>query len=326
MAEPIADLQWGKVNWNDYEHNWREKDAEFLQSRTILRFHNDTERNAGVPSGSWGSVVYNEASDKLEWRKKAGGTGAWEQILPMPQFLAVPTDTAASVVLAHSGASSKGIAFNPADVKVTHDLDVLGVLKVAAAGVTVKTGGATAAITTDATDLVSSVPLKVPSLTLTGTGTVLSAPGKTIAVGTVTADQVSAASLSLSGTLTGGIINGTAGTIGGVALNTNAAAAPSGFYAGTGGGVGLYTSDATKAVIQSRSGPGTFRAGKIEVDDNVGLFGTLVNLNSDMAVRNKTIKYYDAGNTVRGLGYAVSVYSATDPGVANFPEGAIWFS
>lgn len=323
MVEPITDVQWGKANWTDFENNWREIDAEYLQARSVLRFQNAAARDASLGAGSAGMVAYNDEFDRLEWRSKAGG---WKPVLPMPNNLAVPQDTAGVVSFAHGLAAGKGIQFTPADIKVTGPLDVLaGLAKIDATGLTLKVGAATALLSTDADNLVSSVPLKVPSLVLTGAGTVLDATGKTIAVGTLNATALNATNLGLSGTLTGGVINGTSGTIGGVVFGTNAANAPTGFYSGTGGGVGVFHNDATKALIQSRSAPSTFRAGRIEVDDNVGLFGTLINLNADTAVRNKTIKWYDAGNTQRGQ-YAVSIYSAADPGAANFPEGSIWFS
>lgn len=327
VAEPITDLQWGKADWTDYENNWREKDAEYLQSRVILRYQDATARDASLGAGVGGMVVYNDALDRLEWRSKLGG---WKGVVSMPANLAVPTDSAAVVHFAHNLAAGKGIQFTPTDIKVTGPLDVLsGVVKVDTPGLSIKVGAATALLSTDATDLVSSLPLKVPSLSLTGAGTVISAPTKTIEIGTLAATAITATNIGMTGTLTGGVINGTSGAIGGVVLGgaagANVVSAPSGVYTGT-GGVGYLVADATKAILGARVLPaGTLKAGRVEVDDNVGLYGTLVNLNADMAVRNKSLLWYDSGNVFRA-NYACSVYSATDPGATNFPEGTIWFS
>lgn len=327
MAEPIVDNQWGKVDWIDFTHNWREKDAEYLQSRSILRYQDAAARDASLTTPAVGQVIYNAALDRLEWK----GASAWKGVLPMPANLAVPTDSGAMVHLAHSGAAGKGIQFTPADIKVTGPLDVLsGLAKVDATGLSIKVGAVTALLSTDAVGLVSDKSLKVPKIDLTGgTSPVLDATGKEIVAGTVTATALAVTNINMAGTLTGGILNGASGTIGGVAISSNNVASPGGFFSGSAvstTAVGCYGSDATKAIIRSQSAPSVFRAGRIEVDDNVGLTGTVVNLNSPMAVRNKAIEWYDAGNVKRGIGYAVSVYSATDPGVANFPEGTIWFS
>ena len=324
MADPITDPQWGKADWVDYEHNWREADAEFLQARSILRFQDAAAVTTALGAAPPGAVVYNDALDRLELRSK---TATWKGLTPLPVNLKVDTDSTAAVALSPGSGTGKGITITPADIKVTGPLDVLtGVVKINTTGLDLKVGAATARLSTDATHLVSDKALKVPSLVLTdpGTGTVVDATGKTIVVGTLTATAVTATNIGLTGTLTGGVLNGTSGTIGGVGLNTNAVSAPSGLFAN--GGVGIFTADTSKALMYARTMPAaTPKLGKVEVDDNVGLTGTLINLNSDTAVRNKTIGWYDATNVFKGF-YAVSVYSATDPGATNFPEGTIWFS
>ena len=319
-TEPVTDLQWGIANWTDYEHNWREKDAEYLQARTIPRFHGPTDRDA-ARTPSVGMVVYNETTDRLEWRSK---TNTWWPIHPMPLNMAVGLqDTAAGVVFAHAGATGKGIQFTPTEVKSTLIFDVLtGTFRVTDAGATLKSSGmTTVALTTDATSFVIDKPVKAPSLTLTGTGTVIDATGKTVVVGTLTSTLVTATNINLSGTLSGGVINGTSGTIGGVKLGitANQAEAPAGFV--TQGA--KFAGDGSRGVLNF---PGL--NGQVMVDRNVTLVtGTdgKIELLADVAVRNKAVSWYDSANVLRG-NFALSVYSATDPGVANYPEGTIWFS
>jgi len=328
MAEPITDPQWGKADWADYENNWREADAEFLQARTILRFQTDTARNDALGAAPPGTVVYNDATDRLELRSK---TATWKGVVPLPVNLKVDADSTTEVKFSHLSGTGKGITFTPTDIKIPLPLDVHdGVVKIGPAGLDLKVGTATARLSTDATDLVSDKALKAPAISLTGAdGTVvINATGKTINVGTLAAATVTATNVTLGagGTLTSPTINGTSATIGGVGISANAVSAPSGFNAN--GGIGFFSADASKATVQARNAAlpgGTLRPGKIEVDDNVGLTGTLINLNSDTAVRNKTIGWYDSTSTFKGY-YAVSVYSATDPGATNFPEGTIWFS
>lgn len=317
----ITDSQWGRGNWTDYADNWRELDAEYLQSRVVSRFHSPADRDAVLGgSPAVGTVVYDETSDRLQWRSKLG---AWVPLTPMPVNMVATADTTSSVALAHNLASGKGVNFTPTNIQITGPLNVLnGVVVVDTPGISIKTGATTATLSTDATSVVSNTPFKLPSMVLTGTGVVVDATGQEIRAGTATVTLVAAQNISLSGTLTGGVLNGTSGTIGGAALAANQVSASAGFIAQS----GFLSGDGTKALLQSRNpSGGALRQGRIEITDRVGVFGAGTDLNSDTAVRNKLISWYDSGNTLRG-NYAVSVYSATDPGAANFPEGSIWFS
>lgn len=318
---PITDTQWGRANWTDYVDNWRELDAEYLQARTVSRFHSATDRDAalGVSPPS-GSVVYNETTDRLELRSKLG---AWVPLTPLPINMVATADTTSSVAIGHSLASGKGVNFTPANIQITGPLNVLnGVVVVDSPGISIKTGATTATLSTDATSVVSDTPFKLPKLTITGTGVVVDATGQEIRAGTATVTQVAAQNISLSGTLTGGVLNGTSGTIGGAVLATNQVTASAGFIAQS----GFLSGDGTKAMLQSKNpSGGALRLGRIELTDRVAVFGAGTDLNSPTAVRNTVVQWFDSGNTLRG-DYAVSIYSATDPGAANFPNGTIWFS
>jgi hypothetical protein len=316
VAEPIADTQWGIADWTDYENNWRAGDADYLQSRAIARFHTAADRTAALGSGPVGMVTYNETTDRIEWRSKLG---PWVPITPMPLYMVATQDTSAAVSLAHVSAAGKGVTFTPTDIRITGPLNVLtDVVEVTTVGISIKTGARKATLSTDATHVVGDTPFKLPSMVLTGTGTVIDATGKTIVAGTVTSTLLSTQNMNLSGTLSGGIINGASGTIGGVKLGitANVAEAPAGFLSQG----ATFVGDGSKGILGY-----TAKQGKVHVDDRVGLLGLGVDLNADMAVRNKAIAWYDITNALKGY-YAVSVYSATDPGAANFPEGTIWFS
>ena len=329
MADPITDPQWGKADWIDFEHNWREKDAEYLQSRVILRYQNAAARDAALPAPERGMVIYNDTTGKLELR----GATSWFPLTPLPINLIPGPDTSTAAGLSHSTAGGNGIIFGPSDIKVAQPIDVLtGLFKIEASGITVRTGSTTAVLTTDADSLVSSVGLKAPKITLTGTGTVISAVGKEIEVGTVNAAQVVTTNMGVSGTLTGGVFNGTTGIIGGVGLGvvpTGTPAAPLGQVEAHNGFLAqaaMFTSDGASALVKARSLPGgAAKAGLVQVDDNVSLNGTEINYLANGIVRNKTLRWADSGGVLRGQ-YATSIYSATDPGAANFPEGTIWVS
>ena len=64
QAEPIPDLQYGAGNWQDYINNWREKDAEYLQARSILRFETVTKRD---------QILSTPGAGQFAWLNDGGG-------------------------------------------------------------------------------------------------------------------------------------------------------------------------------------------------------------------------------------------------------------
>lgn len=315
----------GVALWDDYADNWRQKDAEWLQSRGILRFATAAARDAAIGTPQEGQLVYNATGSVLQLRKPTG----WTDFKPLPANLTTTQDDATAVLIGHSLSSGKGISFGgvtPFEVHVNTDFKVQnGVLLVQTSGVSIKTGARTAKLTTDALNLVSDSPVSAPSIILTGTGTVLSAPGKTVAVGTLTADSAAV----------------TSGTIGGVALGTsgiggsNLANASGGFQSQQ----GMFYGDGTSALIRQRAANGgALGTAQIQVTaTDISLSGTLTsagttNLNGvtnfvgQARVRNgNSIEWYNAASTLLGRSGPV-IYSASDPGAANYPEGTIWFS
>ena len=321
-TEPIPDAQFGIANWQDFINNWREADAEYLQSRTISRFASATTRDAALSSPSPGQFVYDQNLDILEMRSK---TGAWFPYRALPQNMAVVLDDGTGVTLAHTGAAGKGVVFSPSQIGISGNLNVLsGVLTADGTGVSIKVGAKVAKLTTDAANLVSDTPFTAPSISLTGTGTVVSAPGKTVAVGTLTADTGTITNINVSGTLSGGTINGTGGTIASVALSGGRADAANGFSSQ----FGWFYGDGSNAIMRWRNPTGgTTGASYIQVPQNdVIINGNTIQFNGQPWIRSAAQpRWYDNTNTLRGYLGPV-IYGGPDPSTYGAADGTVWFT
>jgi hypothetical protein len=319
---------YGKATWTDYEDNWRNKDANWLQTRSILRYANPAARDADITSPEVGQFVFSADVDILTYRS---GTGVWKYYKPLPQFTTTTQDDAAGVALSHLNAGGKGVILGPGSpagtglVTLNAPLTVMGgVLTVGdtTAGVTIKTGTKTVKLTTSATDLVSDSPLTVPSITLGGTGTVISAAGKVVSVGTINADTGTITNVNVSGIVQGGTYKGavdattvnasTGGTIGGVAISGNTVVAPGGFI-----GQGAFLrGDAGSGILSYRNpSGGAVATSAVTVDATYLRFRAPNGIPLDKG---------DGAHTGAWVGGAV--VSASDPGAGNFPNGTIWVS
>lgn len=325
ITEPIPDVQYGKGNWQDYISNWRQKDAGWVQERSILRYATAATRATDWPSPRAGQTTYRGDVDRMEmW---SGLRGAWASIL-MFQYLtsAAGQDTATNVNVSHTGAAGKGVNFGPSSVSI--DMPVVsigaGVLTTTANNVAVQTPAQKkATLSTNATELVSDTPLAVPSVRLTGTGTVLDATGKAVTVGALTAaslalgggaitgaSSIAATSVTSSGTITAPAVTISGlSTINGVSFGPNQVSASaglvaqSGYHGGDGnGGIYAYRNPSGGAVsahqLQARS-------------DMLRLFG------------GQAIGWHNAGGT-HVAWIAPTIVSGGDPGATNYPDGTIW--
>lgn len=317
---------YGKATWTDYEDNWRNKDANWLQSRSLLRYANPAARDADLTAPEVGQFVFDASVDILEYRS---GTGAWKYYKPLPQFTTTTQDDASGVALSHLNAGGKGVILGPGTpagtglVTLNAPLTVMGgALTADTTGVTVKTGAKTAKLTTSATDLVSDSPLTVPSLTLSGAGTVLAAAGKVVAVGTITADTGTITNVNASGIIQGGTFKGavdgttvnasTGGTIGGVALSSSLVTATNGVI--TQGA--FMRGDASLGYLGYRNPSG-------------GAVSTSVMTLDSSYIRFRVpngIPLDKADGTHTGAWIGGAIVSGSDPGAANFPNGTIWVS
>ena len=331
QAEPIPDLQYGAGNWQDYINNWREKDAEYLQARSILRFETVTKRDQILSTPGAGQFAWlNDGGGGVEMLTYRSKDGTWKKFQSLAQNLKHIED-ATKVTISHVNASGKGITFaanTPWGISTDVPFSALGVLTADSTGVTIKSGTAVAKFTTDATNLLIDKPVTATSVTLSGTGTVISAVGKTASVGTIIADVGDIDNISMSGTLTGGKFTGTEATIGGVKLKD-------GQVTGTAGIIdqnGIFYGDTASAIMRYRPASGSFVAGSsyLRVYDDViqavgGIFDiySLPRIRENSVNNNGEFRWVDSAGTTRGYIGPVVVSNTSQP-AANWPNGTIW--
>jgi hypothetical protein len=305
VHEPLPGTAFGKADWQDYTDYWREVDSEWLMQRSILRYANTTTRAVDWPSPVAGQVTYNDAIDRVEYRSKT--TNSWVPLLVIAN-LGVNLDSATQVGIGHSAAGGKGMVFELTRTVFDNPIYVMGgVLTTDATGVTVKTHATKAAkLTTDVNGLVSDSQITAPTLAATG--------AVTAATGTIT--TLTAPNITMTGTLTGGVVNGSSGTIGGVAHSANKVTAASGFDSSG----GAFYGDAGSAIMRpvNRTGPYVqAHAGGV----NIGGGGVIdILANSTMRVFTNAVQYIRSDGVHTGY-LACSFWG--DPGVGNCPEGSI---
>jgi len=320
IVDPLPpEAPYGVADWKDYKHNWREVDTDWIQDRTILRFATAAQRDAKILTPQVGQFIYNNTTDLLEYRSK---TGTWKAYKASPVNLDAITDTTTAVKLGHSAAGGKGLTFSATGMSTDTSFAINGgTLTVADTGVTIKTGTKAVLLTTTTTDLVSDSPITAPSLTLTGSGTVLTATGKTLAVGTLTATSVSAATIAASGALTGGV----GSSINGVDFPGNYTSAASGYVVSW----GYFYGNTNGSIMRKRDpGTGTLGASYIHVlDTSIQSVATYHDFYSTPRVMNeRAIQFYNDDNTaVLGYGGPV-VYTSAAISAADYPNGTIWVS
>lgn len=181
MANPTIPVDGlGTIDWTNNIHNWREEDAEFLQSRSVIR--EETFGDSSSPSHEeQGSVSYQTSDDTLG---VYNGT-AWMNV-PAARYIQTYGDTSTAVTLTHTSAT--------AGIQLHHNgTVVLG-------NTTVPQLTATTKIT------LGTVPMTVSGSTVTVTGniTATNLTSTTSSIGTSTA-----ASLTASGTVQGATLQAT---------------------------------------------------------------------------------------------------------------------
>ena len=327
MSDPIPTIApYGAADWDDYDHNWRAADAEWLQSRGILRFSNAAQRDSAIASGGLGptpaigTFVYNQTENALQMRSS---DNTWQPYRSLPFNMKTVTDTVATVKIAHSAAAGgdKGMTFTPTGISTDLPLTVLGgILTANATEVSIKTGTATAKLTTDATNLVSDKAITAPGIKLTGTDPVIDATGKNAILGILDATTINATTITATGALTGGV----GSVVNGVSFPGNYVQASSGFVVSA----GYHYGDANGALMRYRN-PSTGAVSAttyFQVNDGViNAVGGVFDIYSQMRVRDNAIQFLNSAGTHLGWGGCV-VYTATALTAANYPEGTIWVS
>lgn len=323
VIDPIpATDPYGKGDWTDYVSNWREKDAEWMQARTILRYQTVAQRTTDLgASPGTGRVTYNQANDRLELYSS---TNAWKPLTPLPVNIKIVTDDATTVALAHASAvpADRGLVIGKDNIAITHVLRTQdGVLVADTTGLAIKTGTKTAKLTTDANNLVSDTPVSMPSLVLSGTGPVINT-NQPVTVGALTAASGTVTgTLGVSGALTGGVGSsiGNVGLSGGV---VTAVAATTSTDGGVVSGAGHFYGGTAAAVMRQRNTTSPFAWGAASIAVQaaaIEVAGAPMNIRNGMTVSDTTISYYSSGS-FRGY---ISPAFYGDPGVGVVPEGSI---
>lgn len=325
---PVTLNDKGASNWANYIDYWREEDAEWMQKRMVLRYDNAAQRDADAVAGPTdvGRLNYRFDTDRLELRAAAG----WIKYDPLPVNLRASQDTPTQVSLVHTAAgTTSGISITPADVQLVGRVSLPSLLA-DATGVTIKVGSNKAAkLTTDATNLISDTPVTIPGGTFTA---LLNAASLTIpAGGTLTAPTgnftivLTTAALTVNGAITAA---GVGHLLGGVVFpgSGRIAALPGASGLNGGGyvsGQGYFYGDSSSAVVRQRDpSTGAWGATLFQVFRDKFEFrgGGECYMDSQLRIAsNRSILWDNSGMTS-----GPNVWSATDPGAANFPDGTLW--
>lgn len=314
ITEPIPATGYGRGDWVDYQNYWREKDAEWIQDRAILRYADAASIEAIVSPGN-GMTVFDEGLGILKLRR----AGTWRRYSAIPDGM----EARGADTLANLNAGGKGIQFLAGSVDITHDLNVLGgVLTTRATGVGIKVGTKTALLSTDAANLISDTPLSVPGVIISGTGTI-SAAGKNVTTGALTADSITTAGTLTAGaanvaslTATGNV-NGAAGVIGGVTLSGNFIVSPSGMASS----YGYFNGDTNGALMRYRNPSNGALSSTYVQATNAD-----INLSSQgggyvsIFSQGRGVRWYNASN-VHDRWVGLVYVGSSDPGG---PDGTIW--
>lgn len=278
----------GLTTWTDNVDNWRSADADYLQRRSNMRFATVASRTtylgATPPAGM---VAYVQSTDSLQFTDAAAGTtNVWRTILAPVNMAISDTLSSFGMRLATDGAASLALEASKVVLGPGRIVTVDTALRV-------KTGAATASLTTDAAALLSDVQVKAPSAALTGALTAASA--------TITG-AVTAASVAASGNVTAATLNVTGATA-----------------------VAALTSSGTISAV-------TTQGGNIQSVGNTvkhATLGGIITLTADAVVAGTNVVLAASSGPARygtatGPYIACSVASASDPGVTNYPEGTLW--
>lgn len=301
---------YGVVDWTNYQDNWRDEDASWLQSHSILRFANTTDRDTAYPTPLPGTTVYvNTGAGVLQWY---GSDSNWRTVLS-PVYLTNTEDSTSSTFA--YGANAPVLAIKNGSVELGPSP---ASLTVSSAGLTVKTGSNTTLLTTDTTGLVANGNIKAATFSSTGLATfnslsvttTLNVTTTSTFAGLLTAQNgLSVTSGTAAfGAVTATGITVTSGTVSAATLTSTGNISAAGYALG---GVAKISTN-SGAQFSSTAGTGTV---------------TLTDSNTDsVALSGKafTLKTQTVGAVQVQI--AGVYFSSTDPGVANVPEGTLWIN
>jgi hypothetical protein len=306
---PGADLITNPVVvWTDNVDNWRASDADFLQKRSVMRFATVASRTTFLSATPVaGMVTYVGASDTLQYTDSVSATAnVWRTIMA-PKYLAT-SDSVGTFGMRLASDGTDVLLLQPGKVVLgpTQALTVDTAVKV-------KTGAATAALTTDATALVSDVQVKAPSVATTGAVTaasIVSSGNISTATITATGNIQSATSVVTGNSSVAGVLTASSLNLSGL---LTASAAGEYLRSSVVNGYQTWFNGATRIGLLQGLISG------LSMTSEVGAL-TLGGANVVLAATAGPARY---GSTT-GPYIACSVASASDPGVTNYPEGTLW--
>lgn len=294
------------VTWTDNTDNWRSQDADFLQRRSILRFTTSSAKitalgpSLSIPSPTAGQAVFVSQTDSLEY---IDSSGTWRKVNAFKN--ATFDDTSTGFGMRLSSDASNPLLLEAGKV-------VLGAnrgLVVTGSSVQVKTGTATATLTTNSTSLLFDTPISVPSASL----------GSATATGLdVGAGLVSSGSLLVYGQATLGSL-----TSGATALGVTSATSVT----------------ATNLTATTLLTAATGRMGQLEVSYSAPTGSSIYPIGSSVCrIRFLSDNVTVAGNDItlsptatttavrhgNGLPFATVLVSTLTPVAAEYPEGTLW--
>lgn len=315
----------GEVDWTDNTDNWRAVDAEWLQSRSVVRIDNDTPAtSSNLISGSQqsGRVYYTTTGKKII--VNVGTTTPSYETVLSSGFL-VSADETSVVRLGIANFTASGFSFTKSNGAVSIGSLSIGTSLTAAAATV--SGDLTARAGSNANGLrattggvvidTTSAGGTTNAVTLTTASTRLNVnKGVTIASGglTVTAGGATVTAGGLTVTAGGGTVSGGLTVNGGVVVSNTGLTVTAGGVTVTAGGLTV-SSGATAMQAATATSVTTPL-----VQSATGADLTLTAA-SGQAIRTSSNMFF-GNTTVRN---AWVVYGA-DPGVSNVPEGTIWIS
>ena len=159
MSDPVPAGDYGTATWQDFNNNWRKKDADFLQSRSVLRYDTTAARDAITPAPAAGTTIYNFQTDRIEYRTK---TATWNALYHVNGLVIEPVSADHRV---RHPSNASGLLFTPTQMVAQVPLVTAGnELKFEASGLTISTGDKDAKLTTDTTSLLSDTAIVAPSV------------------------------------------------------------------------------------------------------------------------------------------------------------------
>lgn len=291
----------GDIDWIDLQNNWRQADAEWLQERSIVRVTTTPAAETTLINTNAGRVFYSVADGRLV---VSVGSGNYKNVMASDGL--VVADTSTTVTLSISGQS--GFTFTKATGAVS------------IANLSIST--ALTATSATVTNLTARAGSNTSGLRATTSGVEINTSGShnvvltTSASGLVSDTGISVPSVATSGAVTVGA-NLTV-SAGGVTSLRNTTITGTLSVSSTLNVTGATTLGAVSMATGNASTSLTTPLLRSDTGDDL-----TINASSGQAIRSTSNIFWGNSSTIRN---AWVIYSGSDPGVNNVPEGTIWIS